>query len=141
MRTVLMAAVLASAALPAAAEPDPAFGEWLNEDGFGRVAVAPCSADPALACGAITWLKDPVHHPSRDVNNPDRSLRGRPLVGVLVIRDMKSAGPGRWRAGKLYDPESGKTYDGRLRVLTRNRLQVSGCVLMICDSETWTRAD
>jgi uncharacterized protein (DUF2147 family) len=136
-----LAALLALAAAPALAAADPAFGEWLNEDGFGKITIAPCSSDPALACGAISWLKDPVGHPTRDVNNPDKSLRSRPLIGVLVVRDMKSAGPGRWSGGKLYDPESGKTYDGKLRVLSRNRLRVEGCVLMFCQSETWTRPD
>lgn len=135
----LLAAVLAAA--PAAAAPDPATGQWLTEDGMAHVAIAPCAGDPGKACGAVTWLKDPVGHPSRDVNNPDRSLRGRPLIGMLVIRDMRPEGPGRWTGGKVYDPESGKTYNGRLRALTRNRLQVQGCVLVVCDSETWTRVD
>ena len=141
MRALLLAALLLAAGLPARAAPDPAFGQWFNEDGMGRVAVGPCPGRPAQACGTIDWLKDPIGHPSRDVNNPDRALRSRPLIGVLVIRDMKSAGPGRWTGGKLYDPESGKTYDGKLRALTGDRLQVTGCVLFVCESETWRRAD
>jgi uncharacterized protein (DUF2147 family) len=140
MPALMLLAALA-AAHPAAAGPDPAVGEWLTEDGMARVAIAPCAGDPAKACGAITWLKDPVGHPSRDVKNPDRSLRGRPLVGVLVIRDMKPEGPGRWSGGKVYDPETGRGGNGRLKALSRNRLEVSGCMLMICDSETWTRVD
>jgi uncharacterized protein (DUF2147 family) len=141
MRALLITALLLATALPARAAPDPAFGEWLNEDGLGRIAVGPCAGHPAEACGAIDWLKDPVGHPSHDVNNPDRALRGRPLVGVLVVRDMKNAGPGRWTGGKLYDPESGKSYDGKLRALSTDRLQVTGCVLFVCESETWRRAD
>jgi uncharacterized protein (DUF2147 family) len=136
-----VALLLAAAARPAAAGPDPAFGEWLTEDGFAHVAIAPCSYDPAKACGAVTWLKDPVGHPTRDVNNPDRALRSRPLIGVLVVQDMRPQGPGRWVDGKVYDAESGKSYKGRLRVLTRNTLRVDGCVLMVCDGETWTRVD
>lgn len=125
----------------AAFGPDPAFGEWLNADGMAHIAIAPCAGDPGKACGAITWLKDPVGHPNRDVNNPDRALRSRPLVGVLVIRQMKPETPGRWTGGEVYDPESGKTYKGSLRIESRNRLRVQGCVLMVCDSETWTRVD
>jgi uncharacterized protein (DUF2147 family) len=136
-----LAGVLAAVACPAAAGPDPAFGEWLTQDGFAHVAIAPCSQDPSMACGAVTWLKDPVGHPTRDIHNPDRSLRNRPLVGVLAIRDMHPQGPGHFTGGTVYDPKSGKTYKGRLTALSRNRLQVGGCVLMICDSETWTRVD
>jgi uncharacterized protein (DUF2147 family) len=140
MRRLLLAAVMASIAAPAFAEADPSFGEWLTEDGFARVAVAPCPQDPSLACGAVTWLKDPVGHPNRDVNNPDRALRGRPLVGVQVVREMRLRAPGRWVGGKVYDPETGKTYDGKLSAVSRNRLQVQGCVLMICESQIWTRS-
>lgn len=139
MRALLLAAVAAAAATRAVAAPDPAFGEWLNADGLGKITMGPCSTNPALACGAITWLKDPAGHPTRDENNPDRTLRSRPLVGVLVVRDMKTAGPGRWTGGKLYDPETGKTYNGRMKVLDAKRLQVTGCVLMICQTQTWTR--
>ncbi|MDB5441833.1 MAG: hypothetical protein JWP73_209 [Phenylobacterium sp.] len=141
LRPLPLAALLTLAAAPAFAEADPAFGEWLTEDGLAKVAVAPCPQDPSLACGAVTWLKDPVGHPTRDVNNPDRALRGRPLVGVQVIREMKLEAPGRWAGGKVYDAETGKSYNGKLRAVSRNRLQVQGCVLMICQSQAWTRAN
>lgn len=138
---IIIAAALAAAAGPAFAAADPAIGEWLTEEGLARVAIGPCSTDPGRACGAVTWLKDPVGHPTRDIHNPDRALRGRPLVGMLVIRDMKPQGPGRWSGGTVYDPETGRTADGTLKALSRNRLVVGGCKLVICDSETWTRAD
>lgn len=139
MRALVLAALFATAT-PAHAAIDPAFGQWLNADGMGRVAVGPCPGHVAEACGAIDWLKDPVGHPTRDLNNPDPALRNRSLVGVLVIRDMKNIGPGRWSGGKLYDPETGKTYNGRIQALSGDRLQVTGCVLFVCESQTWRRA-
>lgn len=132
---------LAALFVGAAFGPDPAFGQWLTEDGMAHVAVAPCAGDPAMACGAVTWLKDPVGHPTRDIHNPKVGLRSRPLVGILVIRDMRPQAPGRWTGGEVYDPESGKTYRGKLKVVSRNRMEVSGCVLGFCDAETWTRVD
>ena len=141
MRIVVPTLVLAFAAAPALAAADPVMGTWLTEDGMGKVEVAPCHTAPALACGAITWLKDPVGHPNHDVNNPDKALRGRPLVGVLVVRDMKNQGPGRWVGGKLYDPKTGKTYAGKLKAAGPGKLNVEGCVLVVCEDETWTRAD
>ena len=140
MRALLTAAALITAATPALAAPDPAFGEWVTEEGLARVAVGPCSYDPALGCGAVTWLKDPVGHPSRDIHNPDPALRGRPLVGILVVKDMRPEGPGRWFGGKIYEPQTGRTANGRLKALTGDRLQVTGCILVICEGETWTRA-
>jgi uncharacterized protein (DUF2147 family) len=139
MRALLLAALVAAPATPALAAADPAFGEWLNADRLGKITVGPCATDPALACGAITWMKDPEAHPTRDVNNPDRSLRSRPIIGVLAVRDMRNEGPGRWAGGKLYNPENGRSYNGKLKVLSRNRMEVTGCVLMICETQTWTR--
>lgn len=118
---------------------DPATGEWLTQDGAAKVAVAPCSYDPGRMCGAVTWLQDTVHKPTRDVRNPNKSLRDRPLVGLMVIRDMKNEGPGRWAGGQIYDAKSGKTYAGKLKAVSRNRLQVEGCVMMVCQAQTWTR--
>jgi uncharacterized protein (DUF2147 family) len=138
LRVLLLGAFIAAPAAAAQAAADPAFGQWLNADGAGKITVGPCAADPALACGAITWIKDAAAHP-RDENNPDRALRNRPIIGVLAVRDMKNEGPGRWTGGKLYDPESGKTYNGKLKVLSTTRLQVTGCVLMLCESQIWTR--
>ena len=137
--TPAFAAALALLAPAMMAGPDPVSGEWLTEDGAAKVAVAPCSYDPAKYCGAVTWLRDTVHKPTHDVKNPDKALRGRPLVGLLVIRDMRNEGPGRWAGGKIYDAESGKTYAGKLKAISRNKLQVEGCVLMVCEAQTWTR--
>jgi uncharacterized protein (DUF2147 family) len=138
MRALVLATLLAASATPALAAADPAFGEWLNADGAGKITVGPCATNPALACGAITWMKDPAAHP-RDENNPDKALRSRPIIGVLAVRDMKNEGPGRWSGGKLYNPENGKSYNGKMKVLSTNRMEVTGCVLMICESQTWTR--
>jgi uncharacterized protein (DUF2147 family) len=137
MRTALLAAALTLAATAATAAPDPVVGQWLSEDGAGRIALAPCSSDPALLCGAVTWV-DPAK-PQRDLKNPDKTLRGRPIVGMLVVRNMRNEAPGRWAGGKLYDPESGRTYDGRVRAISADKVHLDGCVLMICKSQTWTR--
>lgn len=145
MRALLTALpTLASATLaiatPAMAAPDPAFGEWLTDEGLARVAVGPCSYDPSKACGAVTWLKDPVGHPSRDIHNPDPAQRGRPLVGILVVKDMRPEAPGRWSGGRVYEPQTGRTANGRMRALVGNRLEIVGCILVVCDGEIWTRA-
>ena len=52
---------------------------------------------------------------------------------------FKAAGGG-WKDGRIYDPESGKTYRSRLRVTPDGSLKVSGCILFVCQSQRWTRA-
>jgi uncharacterized protein (DUF2147 family) len=141
-RVLAIAAVVAFAAGRAAAA-DPVMGEWLNADGEGKVRIEPCRDAPAKACGVITWLKTPRQETGgvvRDLHNPDPGLRNRPVIGILVIRGMKPAGPGRWSGGRLYDPETGGSYRGRLTA-AGGVLKVEGCLLVVCRTQTWTRAD
>ena len=145
MRTLhLTVLAFGLAAATAAAAPDPVLGHWLNQDREGKVLIAPCGDAPGAVCGAITWLKEPADEagrPAHDIHNPDPALRARPVIGLFVIRDMKPAGPGRWAGGRLYDPETGRSYKGRLTALGGGKLKVEGCVLMLCQAQTWTRAD
>ena len=136
MRSLVLAAGLALAAGPAFAA-DPVEGEWLIQDQSGKVRIAPCPARPDLMCGTTSWVKDPAK--IQDVKNPDPALRTRPLLGQPVIRDFKQAAPGRWTGGRIYDPKSGKTYDSKMSVNANGSLKVEGCVLFVCQAQTWTR--
>ncbi|HEX5262935.1 MAG TPA: DUF2147 domain-containing protein, partial [Phenylobacterium sp.] len=69
----------------------------------------------------------------------DAALRSRPLIGALIISDFRREAPGHWLDGKIYDPDSGKTYKSKMLVAPDGNLKVSGCVLMFCQAQTWTR--
>jgi uncharacterized protein (DUF2147 family) len=137
MRAMTAAALLTLIATPALAA-DPAEGEWLTQAGSARVRIGPCPGQAARLCGAVSWLKnDPK---VVDSNNPDPKLKGRPILGMTMLSGFKSAGPGKWTGGKIYDPESGKTYDSKLSVNGNGTLKVEGCVAIICQAQTWRRS-
>lgn len=138
IRPVLAAALLALAAAPALAA-DPVEGEWLTQGGSGKVRIAPCQARPERMCGLITWLKDPAAARATDTKNPVAALKSRPLLGLPMIRDFKPAAPGRWTGGKIYDPGSGKSYDSKISLNPNGTLKVEGCILMVCQAQTWRR--
>jgi uncharacterized protein (DUF2147 family) len=140
MRHLLFAAVLALAAGPAFAA-DPIEGDWMAS-ATTKVRIAPCAGKADRMCGTIAWLKNPndkTGKPAVDGKNPDAALRARPILGLAFIRDFKRAEPGRWTGGKIYDPNSGKTYDSKMKVNPDGTLKLDGCVLMICQSQTWKR--
>jgi uncharacterized protein (DUF2147 family) len=140
--TAIAALVLAAGASPAFAA-DPVEGQWLVQGGSAKVRVAPCAADKAKMCGTIVWLKNPndkAGQPVKDANNPDASQRGKPLVGLNMIRDFKSAGPGKWTGGKIYDPGAGKTYGSKMSLNGDGTLKVEGCIAVVCQAQTWKRA-
>ena len=136
MQRLILAATLALAAGPALAA-DPVEGEWLPPGASAKVRIAPCAARPDRMCGLVSWLKTAD---AKDASNPDPALRSRPIVGIPMIRDFKPAGAGSWTGGKIYDPGSGKTYDSRMRINPDGTLRVEGCVLVVCQAQTWKRA-
>jgi uncharacterized protein (DUF2147 family) len=136
MRALALAIGLTLVAAPAFAA-DPVEGEWLVQDKGGKVHIAPCPGKPDRMCGATTWVKDSAK--VLDVKNPDAALRTKPLLGQQVMRDFKQAAPGRWTGGKIYDPKTGKTYDSKMSAAANGSLKVDGCILMICQTQTWTR--
>ncbi|MFT3678880.1 MAG: DUF2147 domain-containing protein [Ferruginibacter sp.] len=59
--------------------------------------------------GRSVWLS--VHR--KDSRNPDAALRNRELLGIELLSNF-SYSNGTYTGGKIYDPESGKTYDCRI---------------------------
>lgn len=126
----LLAAVLGAAA-SARAEAGPAglAGEWWTPGFNARVRIEPCGNN---MCGRIVWLWDETARTVADK---------RELLGRLVIDRMQSAEPGYWRGGRLYNPEDGRDYKGSLHLQSASRLVVDGCVLFVCQTQVWRRAD
>ena len=134
-RLAAATALAAAIASPALAD-DPVEGLWLIQAGTAKVKVAPCASDKTKMCGQVAWLKTTG---AKDANNPDASLRSRPILGMLMIRDFKSAGPGKWTGGKIYGPNSGRTYGAKMTANPNGTLKVEGCIAVVCQAQTWKR--
>lgn len=116
-------------ALPAAAAPASALGEWWTP-GFGaRVRIEPCGD---TLCGRIVWLWD---ESARDAADQ------APLLGRRVVQGMRADPPGHWSGGRLYNPEDGREYQGSLRLKTDDNLEVQGCIGPFCRTQLWRRVD
>jgi uncharacterized protein (DUF2147 family) len=139
-----LAAALAAFTHAAHAAGDPVFSDWLTEAGGAKVRIAACAANPAQACGTIVWLKaanDVAGKPQRDVANPSPALRTRPMLGLPMLADFHREAPGQWTDGKIYDPNEGRTYRSKMALAANGTLKVSGCVLVFCQSQTWTKVE
>lgn len=105
-------------------------GVWKTEKGW-KVKIYKCGSSH---CGKVvdgTSVKD--------VHNPNKALKSRKVVGVRMIWGMKKSGSKY--AGKLYNPNDGKTYTGKIVVLSASSIKLSGCVFggLICKSQTWSK--
>src|SRR5207248_11217724 len=120
----LCAVALAAAAQPAAS-PE---GRWLTEKKHGIVEVYRCAADGTL-CGRLVWFQIEPGSPNTqgvDLHNPDPARRNRPLCGLVFMTGFKLAEPSVWEDGTLYDPETGISYCGTIKLQPYGMLRHRG---------------
>ena len=129
--------LLAALAFPAAASAaQPVTGRWITDDGKAVVTIADCGG---TVCGRITRVLAPTPNgPPVDANNPDPSLRKRPILGLPVLTGFFADGAD-WK-GRIYSPEEGKTYRSVMTRAGPDKIAVKGCILIFCKTQTWTRA-
>ncbi len=130
----LAVAIALALAAPAAASVE---GLWRATTDHAEVKIDACGDK---ICGRLVTSDRLKAFPDQlDVRNRDAALRGRPLKGVLIMRDF-SGGPTLLTGGTLYDPSGGGTYSGRLTLTTPDTLKMTGCIVApLCRSQTWTR--
>jgi len=92
--------------------------------------------------GKIVWLKYPEKNglPRMDANNPDKSKHSQQILGLVILRDFRFD-EDEWDGGKIYDPESGKTYSCIISLKDNNTLKVRGYVgiSLLGRTEIWMR--
>ena len=139
--TALIAAAAVSLCAGRALADASPVGTWYTSGKSAKVRIAPCGQK---LCGTITWIDTRDGAPAssiKDEANPNPALRNRPIVGLVMMRDFSPAGPGRWTGGKIYDPNSGRTYDSKMSLSANGGLRVEGCVTVICQAQAWSPAD
>jgi uncharacterized protein (DUF2147 family) len=110
---------------------DPVEGTWKTKPdasgSYGYVKIAACGA---ALCGTLTQKFDSAGKAVSSAN-----------IGKKVIWDMIAAGGGQYTDGKIWVPESGKTYDSKMQ-LSGSSLDLKGCQHSICrDAGTWTKVN
>jgi uncharacterized protein (DUF2147 family) len=113
-----------AAVTPAPAPPPPApqaanspLGVWLTEEKEGKVRIEQCGGN---LCGYSVDKKSNQN-------------------GEQVLINMKP-GKDKW-SGRIFDPNTGSTYDSTIALKGSNSLRVQGCAMggMFCGGQTWTR--
>ncbi len=137
--TGLLVALAALAASAASASPADIEGTWLSGDGDGLIRIE--VTDTSISARIVGSPNDDPERPTTDVRNPDPKLRDRALIGLDIFSGFRYDGDGRWSGGFIYDPNSGKTYRCKLKLLDRDTLKVRGFIgiSLIGRTETWHR--
>ena len=130
-----LVALAVAAPLTAAAPID---GLWITEEKSGEIRIADCGA---TRCGRLVKFLEvpPQGVDQRDVNNPDKSLRTRRVLGLAILSGFRPDGE-LWR-GTIYDPKSGRSYRSVVRRRSASTLEVKGCIGPFCQTQLWKRSN
>lgn len=139
----LLGGLLALLLLCAADAPDKICGLWFSEDGGAKLQIYQ-KGDTYEA--KIVWLKEPELNgrPKVDEKNPDPALRAKPILGLVLLHDLRKTDDANvYKGGRIYDPKNGKTYDGQI-TFRGDTLALRGFVLgmpFLGRTSVWSRAD
>ena len=151
MTRSFVALLAAFCAVPASAQTPSVMGTWLTASKAAQIALAPC-ADAARGpiCGTIVKLIDPRDDNGKpiepenavDRRNPDPSLRGRKVLGMVLLYDFsKTADPNAFENGTIYNGENGKIYRANMGLQPDGTLRLRGYVgtPLFGETQIWTR--
>ena len=93
-------------------------GVWLTEEKEGKVRIEQCGAN---LCGYSVDAKSNQN-------------------GEKVLINMKPTKDSKW-TGRIFDPNTGSTYDSTIALKGSDNLRVQGCAFggMFCGGQTWSR--
>ena len=97
-------------------------GFWRPPD-EGRIEIQECG-DRLCAYVRDDGLGEPEVHP-----------------GHVLLKDLRYRGALTWTDGMIHNPRDNRTYQAKLRMLTRNQLKLTGCAWIFCGSQMWTRIE
>ncbi len=105
-------------ATTAAQSANSPLGMWLTEEKEGKVRIEQCGAN---LCGYSVDAKSNQN-------------------GEKVLINMKPAKDSKW-TGRIFDPNTGSTYDSTIALKGSDNLRVQGCAFggMFCGGQTWSR--
>lgn len=119
-------------------------GYWHNAEKTSKIQIYKTTA--GTYAGKIVWLKEPNNaagKPKVDDKNPDKELRNRPLLNLVIVKGLTSKGGNKFDSGTIYDPKSGNTYSSKGELTGPNVLKLRGFIgiSLVGRTETWTRAN
>ena len=132
-----------------ASQADDILGVWQTEKDDNGYAHVEIYKENDRYFGKMIWFLNPVY-PADDPNglggqaiidleNPDESLRSRPLINMVMLKNFVFRGS-RWTKGSIYDAGTGKTYKSKMWLDKKGNLSVRGYigVALMGRTTVWT---
>ena len=138
--TVLSILIFSALQLFASGNPDAILGVWSNRSNKGHIEIY---KQNDRYYGKLIWLKEPNDekgNPKTDHRNPNKSLRSRPVIGLVILHDFRYD-DNEWKGGRIYNPNDGKEYKCYMKLKNNKTLTVRGYIgiSLFGKTETFTR--
>lgn len=136
--STLTLGILLSAFSLAQSYSDAILGKWKSSDGKTTVEIYKSGNTYS---GKIVGLQEPYDasgKPRTDIKNPDVSLRNRPLIGLLVLSNLKFK-DGFWKGGDIYSSQNGKSYTCDVWLEGNDILKMKAYWYFMYHIEEWNR--
>jgi uncharacterized protein (DUF2147 family) len=118
--------------------PEAILGEWVTQREENRppARFKFMRANDGTYIGIMTWQEQP----QKDTKNPDPKLRDRPLVGAVVLWNLRYD-DGEYTGGYIYNPEDGSNYRVKTEVQSPELLKVRGYlgISLLGQSKIWLK--
>ncbi|MGI8951077.1 MAG: DUF2147 domain-containing protein [Chitinophagaceae bacterium] len=146
MKKIFIGLLLLLLANFAFAQKDPIEKVWYNASKTAKIQVY--KAVNGKFYGKIIWLQKPNDandKPRTDIENPNKNLRNIPLLHLIILKDFRSPknDSNIYEDGTVYDPNTGKTYCGKL-ILAAKTLSLKGYICGLSwfsRTSVWTIAE
>ncbi|MCX7148069.1 MAG: DUF2147 domain-containing protein [Rhodocyclales bacterium] len=93
--------------------------------------------------GTIEKIVDPAKQDSKcDECASDDPRKGKPVIGMTILSDLKKEGDNVYGGGKILDPNNGKVYNAKVTVIEGGKkLEMRGSILFFGRTQTWIRVE
>ena len=137
---VFAAGLLACSVTHAQASP---VGLWkvIDDDTKQATSLVRISDAGGVLSGKIERLLDAAMQDAKCEKCTD-DRKGKPMLGMTILRNVKPAGDGVWEDGDILDPDNGKVYRVRLKPIDGGKkLEVRGYLGPFYRNQQWLREE
>ena len=143
VRHIAFAAAAALVHVAALAQSSPV-GLWktIDDDGKTEKSLVRITDTGGVLSGKIEKLLDPATKPDAVCDECKDERKGKPLLGLTILRNLKAGDDGWWEGGDITDPKNGKTYRAKVRTTEGGKqLQMRGYIGPFYRTQTWIRVE
>jgi uncharacterized protein (DUF2147 family) len=137
---ICLVALAAGLALPALAQSISPVGTWSTIDDETRKprSMVRITEKDGVISGTVEKIVDPAKQDSKcDECASDDPRKGKPVIGMTILTDLKKESDAVWSGGKILDLNNGKV----TVIEGGKKLEMRGSILFFGRTQTWIRVE